>query len=334
MTRFSLLALLPLFLFVPGDRGSAQEQTPGFHVIKKHTLGGDGGWDYLTLDSNARRLYIARSNRVMVMDVDKGTLIGEVKNTPGVHGVVVFPKRDRGFSSNGGDASVTVFDLKTLQEVNRIKVGQRPDAILFDPYTSRVFTCNAVGDMTVIDAHTEKVVGTIKLGGKPEAIVSDEKGRVFVNIETKHEVLAIDAKEMTVLHRWPLAPGEEPTGLAIDTAKRRLFSTCHNGKMIVLDAESGKVLDSPAIGKGTDACSFDAGLGLAFSSNGDGTLTVVHEGKSGHYEVVENAATQAGARTMALDAKTHHLFLATAKPKAGQRRSYEPDSFVILEVGK
>ncbi len=334
MMRYSLLVLLALLFFVSGERGSAEEQTPGFHVIKKHTLGGDGGWDYLTLDSNARRLYIARSNRVMVMDVDKGTLIGEVKNTPGVHGVVIVPKRDRGFSSNGGDASVTVFDLKTLSEVNRIKVGQRPDAILYDPFTSRVFTCNAVGDMTVIDAETEKVVGTIKLGGKPEAIVSDEKGRVFVNIETKHEVLAIDAKEMTVLHRWPLAPGEEPTGLAIDTAKRRLFATCHNGKMIILDAESGKVLDSPAIGKGTDACSFDPKLGLAYSSNSDGTLTVVHEGKSGHYEVLENATTQAGARTMALDVKTHHLFLATAKAKAGQRRSYEPDSFVILEVGK
>src|SRR5260221_14713015 len=158
MKRFSLLTLLPLFLFVAGDRGSAQEKTPGLHVIKKHTLGGEGGWDYLTNDSDARRLYIARSNRVMVMDVDKGTLIGEVKNTPVVHGVVVNQKRERGFSSNGGDASVTVFDLKTLSEVNRIKVGQRPDAILFDPYTSRGFTCNAVGDMTVIDAVTAKGV--------------------------------------------------------------------------------------------------------------------------------------------------------------------------------
>ena len=334
MILFGLPAWFALLLIVPGERAVEPQQSPGYHVIKKLTLGGEGGWDYLTLDSVARRLYIARSTRVMVVDIDKGTLLGEVKNTPGVHGVALVSKLDRGFSSNGGDATVSVFDLKTLKEINRIKVGQRPDAILYDPYSGHVFTGNAVGDMTVIDAQTEKVVGTIKLVGKPEAIVSDEKGRIFVNIETKHEVTVIDAKKFAVLHHWSLAPGEEPTGLAIDLAKGRLFATCHSGKMIVLDAESGKVLDTPAIGKGTDACTFDPVLGLAFSSNGDGTLTIVQENKSGHYEVVENAMTQAGARTMALDTKTHHVFLVTAKPKTGQRRSYEPDSFVILEVGK
>jgi YVTN family beta-propeller protein len=335
MTRIGSWMLTALALLVAEGNADAQSKGPGYHVVKKIALGGEGGWDYLTLDGQARRLYIARATRVMVMDVDKGTLVGEVANTPGVHGVALVPALDRGFSSNGGDSTVTVFELKTLREVTRIPVGKRPDAILYDPASGRVFTFNAgSSDATAIDVKTEKVVGTIKLGGRPEFAVADEKGHVYVNLEDKSEVLALDARELTVKHRWPLAPGKEPTGLSMDRAKRRLFATCHNEMMVVLDADSGRVLATPPIGKGTDASVFDPDAGLAFSSNGDGTLTVVREDGKGKFEVAETVTTEAGARTMALDPKTHNLFLATAKAKPGQRRSYEPGSFVILVVGK
>jgi YVTN family beta-propeller protein len=312
---------------------------PGYHILKKIPLGGDGSWDYLTMDSVGRRLYVARSNRIMVIDVDEGKLIGEVANTPGVHGVALVPQRNRGFTSNGGDGTVTVFDLKTLKQTARIKVGQGPDAILYDPSTNRIFTCNGRSkDMTAIDAETEKVVGTVKLEGKPETAVSDEKGNLFVNLEDTSELLAIDVRGLKVVHRWPLAPGEEPTGLAIDLATHRLFSTCHSGQMIVMDTESGKVIASPKIGRGTDAAAFDPATELAFSSNSDGTLTLIHKDADGKYETVESVSTQAGARTMSLDLKTHNILLAAAKTRAGggggQRRSYEPGSFTILVVGK
>jgi DNA-binding beta-propeller fold protein YncE len=326
--------LFALTLAIAGG-GDGDQSTPGYHVIKKIPLGGEGGWDYLTLDGQSRRLYIARADRVVVMDVDTGAKIGEVANTPGVHGVALVRKRNRGFSSNGGEASVTVFDLKTLGEVARIKVGNRPDAIIYDPASGRVFTFNAGSrDATAIDAAMEKVVGTIPLDGKPEFAVADGKGHIYVNLEDKSEVLELDARELSVLHRWPLEPGKEPAGLAMDRTGRRLFSTCHNEKMVILDADSGHVLATAPIGKGTDACVFDRDTRLAFSSNGDGTLTVVHEVGTGKFEVAETVQTQAGARTMALDPKTHNIFLATAKAKPGQRRSYEPGSFVILVVGK
>jgi YVTN family beta-propeller protein len=333
MARTGNVAWTALFLLIAA--GSAHGAAPGYHVVKQIPLGGDGGWDYLTVDAEARRLYIARSNRVMVVDLEKETVAGEIKNTPGVHGVAIAPKRGHGFTSNGRDSTVTVFDLKTLTEVERVKVGERPDAIIYDPATDRVFTFNAgTSDTTAIDAETNKVAGTIKLGGKPEFACSDEKGHVFVNIEDKNEVLALDARELKVLHRWPLAPGMEPTGLSIDCAKGRLFATCHSGHMVVLDAQTGKVIATPAIGKGTDASAFDAETGLAFSSNGDGTLTVVKENDKGEYVVEENVKTQPGARTMAFDPKSHNIYLAAAKSKAGQPRSIEPGSFAILVVGK
>ena len=331
--RLVLTALIGLF-----GSSVAHAAPPGYHILKKIPIGGDGGWDYLTMDSVARRLYVARATRVMVIDIDDGKLVGEIPNTQGVHGVALVPKRNRGFTSNGTDNSVTVFDLKTLKETARIKVGQKPDAILYDPETSRVYTCNGTSkDMTAIDAETEKVVGTIKLEGRPETAVSDEKGRLFVNLEDTSELLAIDARNLKVLHRWPLAPGEEPTGLAIDLAGHKLFSTCHSGKMMVLDTESGSIVSSPTIGKGTDAAVYDVERELAFSSNSDGTLTVVQKDAAGKYEAVENVKTQTGAKTMALDMKTHNILLATATVKAGTgggRRSYEPGSFVILVVGK
>jgi DNA-binding beta-propeller fold protein YncE len=339
MTRLTAWTV-PVFLFLFSGFGApAEPPASPYHVLKKIPLGGEGGWDYLTFDADARRLYIARSNRVMVLDVDRAKVVGAVTNTPGVHGVAVVPKRQRGFASNGGDSTVTIFDLQTLRETARVKVGTRPDAILYDPASDCVFTFNAgSNDATALSAADGSVAGTVKLGGRPEFAVADGKGQVYVNLEDKSEVVALDAKKLTVKNRWSLAPGKTPTGIAMDRVKRRLFVTCRNEKMIVLDADNGRVLATLVIGKGTDACAFDPDTGLAFSSNGDGTLTVVEERPADHFRVAANVPTQTGARTMALDPKTHNLYLATARFKPAvpgeRRRGIEPDSFVILIVGK
>jgi len=339
MKRAGSITVGVLLLLMVGATPAAD---PGYHLMKTFKVGGDGGWDYLTMDAAARRLYISRFNRVMVLDTDSGKIVGEITGTTGVHGVALVPHSNHGYSSNGGDASVTVFDLKTLKEIAKIKVGPRPDAIIYDPGPERVFTFNAGSkDATAIDVKTEKVAGTVKLEGKPESAVADEKGMVFVNIEDKNQVVAFDSRELTVKNRWNLEGCDEPTGMAMDRANRRLFVTCHNEKMAVLDADSGKIIATPTIGKGTDACIFDPDTKLAFSSNGDGTLTVVEEESPDKFTVVANVKTEPGARTMALDSKTHSIYLCTAKqkpapPGQGQRgrRAYEPGSFVVLVVGK
>lgn len=340
MKRLIGCVAVALGLVVATPAPGADKGATNYHVIKTIPLGGQGGWDYLTWDADGQRLFITRGTHVMVVDPEKPEAATDITPTPGVHGVALAPDKGRGFISNGGDNTVTVFDLKTLKEQKRVKVGQRPDAIIYDQSTGRVFTFNAGSrDATAVDAETCEVAGKVPLGGKPEFAAADGKGHVYVNIEDKGEIVAFDAKDLKVLNRWPLAPGEEPSGLAIDREHNRLFATCGNRKMIVLDAESGKVLGSPAIGNGTDACVFDPGTGLAFSSNRDGTLTVVHE-EGGEYKVVQNAKTKAGARTMALDPKAHRIYLVTAKAKAppagttGRRRpTFEPGSFMLIVVG-
>jgi DNA-binding beta-propeller fold protein YncE len=311
--------------------------------MKTMKAGGEGGWDYLNVDSQARRLYISRGDHVDVMDADTGSKVGEIANTPGVHGIALAPKLGRGFTSNGREGTVTIFDLKSLKELGRVKVGDGPDCILYDPATQRVFTMNGRSqDSTAVDAATGQVAGTIALGGRPEFGVADGKGEVFVNLEDKSELLALDAQKLSVLHTWPLAPGEGPSGLAIDPAHRRLFSVCGNQKMMILDADDGHVVASPEIGNGPDACGFDPKRQLAFSSNGrDGTLTVIREESPDQFSVVANVPTKTGARTMALDAKTGHVFLVTAEfapPPAGtdapRRRAMVPGTFTILEVGE
>jgi len=340
MTRIRFWAAPALLvLLAAGFCVTAEEKDSGYKVVKKIELGGKGGWDYLTMDSDAGRLYISRSDRVQVVDVEKGKLVGEVADTKGVHGIALAPKHKKGFTSNGQDASVTVFDPETLKETAKVNVGNGPDGILYDPATDRVFTFNARSqDATAIDAASNAVAGTVKLGGKPESAVSDEKGMVYVNVEDKNEVAVIDAKKLEVKSRYTLGEGKRAVGLAMDRAKRRLFCTCGNEKMVVLDADDGKVLATLPIGRGTDYAVFDPGVGLAFSSNGDGTLTVVGE-KDGKYQVVDNVKTQQGARTCALDPKTHKIYLATASFKKlpeGQkgRPPMEPNSFVVLVVGK
>ena len=331
-----------ILLFCLGATGAPP--APGYHQLKKVTLGGEGGWDYLTIDSAARRLYIARATRVMVLDADSGAQVGEIADTPGVHGVALAPQLGRGFTSNGRASTVTIFDLKTLKPLGQAKTGSNPDAIVYDAVTRRVFTFNGASkDATVIGAADGSVSGTIALDGKPEFAVADGAGRIYVNLEDKSELLAIDSRQLTILNRWPLASCKEPSGLAMDRKNRRLFVGCGNKLMAVVDADSGRVLTTLAIGSGVDATAFDPGTTLAFSSNGDGTLTVVREESLDKFTVVENVATQRGARTMALDETTHNVYLVTAEfgppreptpdnPRG--RPSMLPGSFVLLVFGQ
>lgn len=317
---------------------------PGYQLINTYNLGGDGGWDYLTLDSSARRLYISRATHVMVIDADSGKPVGDIPDTPGVHGIALAPELGRGFISNGREGTVTIFDLKTLKAITKVKAGENPDAILYDPASKRVFAFNGRShDATAIDAAKGTLLGTVKLEGKPEFAVSDGKGEIFVNIEDKGRIDAIDPSKLEVKTGWHLTPCQEPSGLAMDRKNRRLFAGCDNKIMAVVDADTGKVVATTPIGEGVDANAFDPGTGLAFASCGQGVLTVVHEDSPARFRVVDNVPTQEGARTMALDEKTHNVYLVTAKfgpppaPTADNphpRRTILPDSFVVLVYGK
>ena len=314
-----------------------------YHVARHIAVGGTGGWDYPLVDSASHRLYLSHSDRVEVVDVAKGKVIGTIPKTDGVHGITIAPELHRGFISNGRAGTMTIFDLDKLSTIAEVKAtGDGPDAILYDPATKHVFTFNGRGhNATVFDADG-KVAGTIALGGKPEFGVSDYRGKVFVNIEDKSELAEIDAKKMTVEHVWPLAPCTEPSGLAIDRKHHRLISVCDNQKMVVVDDHNGKVVASVDIGKGVDGAAFDESKQLAFSSNGaDGTLTVVREVSPDKFEVVETVPTGRGARTITIDEKTHAVFLPTAKfgpppeptpDRPRPRPAILPDSFEVIEV--
>jgi len=314
----------------------------GYHLVKTYKLGGEGGWDYLTLDTATRHLYISRSTHLVVIEADSGKSVGEIADTPGVHGIALAPDLDRGFTSNGREGTVSIFDPKTLKTVGKVKVGDNPDAILYDSSTKQVFTFNGRSqDATAVDAAKGTVTGTIKLEGRPEFAVSDGKGEIFVNLEDKSQLLTLDAKKLTVKSRWPLAPCEGPSGLSLDNQHRRLFSGCEK-LMAIVDADSGKVVSTLPICDGVDATAYDDETNLAFASCHDGQLTVIHEESPDKFSVVENVTTQKGARTMALDPKTHQIFLVTAEfgpppanPEQPRRRpSIKPDTFVVLVMGK
>ena len=317
---------------------------PGYKIVKTYKLGGEGGWDYLIADSAARRLYISRATHVMVLDLDSGKTVGDIPDTPGVHGIALAPDLGRGFTSNGREGTVSIFDLKTLATSSKVKAGDNPDAILYDSSTKRVFTFNGKSqDSTAIDAASGRVLGTIKLDGKPEFAAADGKGEVFVNIEDKSELTVIDPNSLTVKTKWPLAPCKEPSGLSMDKKSRRLFVGCDNKMMAVVDADTGKVLATPPIGEGVDATAYDDDTHLAFASCGEGVLTIVKEESRDKFSVAETVPTQQGARTMALDSKTHNAYLVTANfgpppaPTADNphpRRSIVPDTFVVLVVGQ
>lgn len=284
-----------------------------YHVTKTVTLGGEGGWDYLALDTVGHRLFIARQNRVMVVDPETGKLQAEIPGMNRTHGIAFAYEAGHGFVTSGADSTVTMFDLKTLQVLGHARAALDDDAVLFDPATKRVFTFNGDShNVTVIDAAAGTVIGAIDLGSGPEFGVSAGDGKLYVNLEEKGAIAEIDAAAMRVTRQWSIAPCEGPTGLAIDRAHHRLFSGCHSKVLAISDATAGKLITTVPIGAGVDAAAFDPGTQLAFSSNGDGTLTVVHEDAPDKFTVVANVPTRRGARTMALDERTHRVYLVTA----------------------
>jgi DNA-binding beta-propeller fold protein YncE len=332
---------LSLALLIAPAVAPAAAATPSMKVIQHLPLGGPGGWDYLTVDAPHHRLFVSRGDRVMVVDLSTRKLETTITGTAGVHGIALAPDLHRGFISDGRSASVTVFDLDSLKIVGTVTgTGQNPDAILYDSASHHVFTFNGRGaSASVIDPAKNAVVATITLPGKPEFAQADGAGHVYVNIEDKSELLEFDSQTNRVLHTWPLAPCQSPSGLALDNAHHRLFSVCDNKTMAVTNAITGKVVASVPIGEGPDAAAFDDSTHTVYSSNGEsGTVTVVRENSPDRYTVTATVPTQVSARTEALDPDTHRLYLSAATPgtKKNDRGWPEmlPDSFTLLVVGK
>jgi len=301
------------FSLVSSFPASAQ----GFAITKKIPVSGQGGWDYLTVDEAGRRLYVSHGTQVEVLDVDSGAIVGKVENTPGVHGIAVAHELGRGFASNGQSSTVTIFDLKTLKEIAQVPVGKKPDAIIYDPATSRVFAFNGdSSSATAIQAADGKVAGTVDLGGGPEFAVADNSGYVYNNIEDASVVLKINSRSLKVEQRWPTGPCASPSSIAMDRTNRRLFIGCRSKVMAVMNADTGNVITTLPIGDHVDATAFDPDSRLIFNSNGEGTITVIHEDSPDKYSIVQTVKTLPKAKTMALDPKTHKLFLSAAE--AGQ----------------
>jgi DNA-binding beta-propeller fold protein YncE len=326
-------------LLTPSAAQAPPAGPSGYHILKNIPIGGEGGWDYVATDPVGRRIYVSHDTRVVVLDADTQEKVGEVPGTHRVHGIAVAREFGRGYISNGATSNVTVFDIQSLKTLGLIPVGTNPDAIIYDAVTKRVFAMNGrSGDISAIDAADGKVIGTVAIGGKLEFAAADGQGTIFVNVEDKSELVHVDARKLTVLHRWPLAPCTEPSGLAMDTAARRLFVACDNKMMAIVNADTGKIVATLPSGEGTDASAFDPETKFAFASNGEGTLTVVHEDSPDKFSVVENVPTKKSARTMTLDLKTHNVFLPAADfdpPAPGEQRGkMKPDSFLLLMLAR
>jgi DNA-binding beta-propeller fold protein YncE len=346
MTKNRNIILVLLLGFGLVGFGLAAPQTGGYHLLKKIVIGGGGGWDYLALEAGSRLLYVSHGNAFEVVNVDTGAKLDPIPNLQGVHGVAFAPDRGRGYISNGRGNSVTVFDLKTRAVIEEVSVtpGQNPDAIMYDAVSGRVFTFNGrTANATAIDAATDKVVGTVDIGGKPEFAVTDGKGLVFVNNEDKSEIVSFDAKTLEVKKRWSIAPGEGPSGLAVDLKNKRLFSVCDK-VLVVSDFVAGKVVATVEIGPGPDAVRYDPGTGLIFAPcGGNGTLSVVRQESADKYSLLETVPTARGGRTMELDLKTHNVFVVVAeygpasaptKEVPKPRPTVVPNSFQVLVLGK
>jgi len=347
VTYRHIVVLVALALLNPAtSRVNCGDPLPGgsYHFIKEIPVGGEGGWDYLNVDSVARRLYVSHATKVVVIDLQTDKVVGEIVDTPGVHGIAVAPKLGRCFVSNGRASNVSVVDLATLKTLSRVHTGQNPDAILFEPSHGEVYAFNGRGESaTVFQAADGKVLATISMGGKPEfAQVDLGAGRIFNNLEDKNEVAVIDTKSHQVVERWPIAPGEEASGMAIDPDHHRIFLGCGNKRMVMLDTTSGKVVGEVPIGDGVDANAFDPGTQLAFASCGEGTVTIAHEDSPAKLTVVQTLKTEPGARTMALDPATHLIYLPSAKyepqppESAGEQRrrpAIVAGSFKVLVYG-
>lgn len=312
-----------------------------YHLVSKIQVGGDGGWDYLEPDPVARRLYVTHKDHVVVIDMDSLQVVGDIPDSPGMGGVAIARDLNRGFTANGAEDMIGVFALDTLKPIGKWQAtGKRPNQIAYEPTTHRVFSFNSTGrNITVFDAKTGKVLSTLAVDGRTEFYAMDGKGMIYDSLEDKATVIAIDAKAMKVVATYSVAPNEEPAGTTMDPKTRRIFVACHSKSFLVLNADSGKILASFPIGEGNDAAKFDPGLKLAFASNGDGTLAVVHEDGNDKFSLVQTVQTEPGARTMAVDAKTHRVFLPSADfipPPAASadnpkpRRSMVPGSFRVL----
>ena len=341
---FSTLAIfLQAFLFIcaasSAPPNSAAPGTSGYHLVKTIPVPGDEGWDYILVDSEARRVYISHGSHVVVMNADTYAIEGDIPETPGVHGIAVATDLGRGFISAGRANTAVIFDLKNLKTLGSVKTDANPDAIIYDAASKRVFTFNGRGkNATAISAADGSVAGTIPLNDKPEFAVSDGKGAIFVNGEDTSNLIALDSQNLKETHRWPLAPCKSPSGLTADLKTRRLFAVCDDKVSAVIDADTGKVVATPEICSGPDAAAFDPSANYFFASCGDGNITVIHEDSPDKFSVVENVPTKRSARTMALDLKTHNIFLPSAEfepPAPGERRGkMKPGSFAILVVAK
>ncbi len=328
---FILLCLLESFTV-----GHPFAQTTGFRVSKVFHIASSGGWDYIAVGPDNNRLYVSHGTQVNVLNETSGDSVGVILNTTGVHGIAFVPSLGKGYTSNGRINNVTVFDLKTNQPLGMITAGTNPDAIMYDDFSKLIITCNGRSqDLSLIDPSSGNLVYTIPVNGKPETAVTDGKGKIYVNIEDTHEIIAVDITQRKVMDRWSLKPAESPTGLAIDIKHNRLFSGCDK-MLVVLDAGSGKVTDRVVIPDGCDGVVFDAELGLVFASCGQGQLSIIRENKNGVYELAENVPTKASARTIALNPKTHTLYLPAGefqKPTvAGTRPPLVPGTFQVLVV--
>ncbi|HKS80371.1 MAG TPA: hypothetical protein VJR23_02595 [Candidatus Acidoferrales bacterium] len=341
---FLLFAASAAFLFHVSAAPLAAPGASGYHVVNKFKLGGEGGWDYITLEPTTHRLFISRGTHVMVVDPEKGTVLGDIPGMHRVHGIAFAPEFNKGFVSDGNPGSVFIFDLTTLKVIKEVPTQPDCDGIIYDPGTKRVFTANGdSNDATAIDASTGNVLGNVPLGGAPEFLQADGKGHLFVNLEDKSALTKVDAKALKLEATWPLAPCESPSGLAIDAAHERLFVGCHSKVMAFVDANSGKVLGTVPIGQGVDANRFDPGTGYAFASTGDGNITVAHEDSPDKLTPVDSIETMRGARTMEFDPASHNLYTVTAEfgpapeTPAGQRPRRPPmvpGSFTLLVMSR
>lgn len=337
--KTSLLARTNVIALILTIFATTQLLGAEYHLIKEIPIGGEGGWDYASVDESARRLYVSHATKVVVIDIEQNTVVGEITNTPGVHGLAPAPELSLGFVSCGREDKAAIVDLKTLQILSKVDTGRNPDGMLYDPAQKEVYMFNGRDQSaTVIDAKAGKVVATIPLGGKPEfAAVDVKSNRVFNNLEDKSDVVAIDTKKHEVVNRWPIAPGEEASGMAFDAANHRLFLGCGNKLMVMMDSESGKVVASVPIGDGVDANAFDPETKLAFASCRDGTVTIAHEDTPDKLTVVQTLKTQRGSRTMTIDPKSHRIYLAAADYAPGSEGERRPrmvaDSFKVLVYG-
>jgi DNA-binding beta-propeller fold protein YncE len=329
---FSLLLLAGFARALPASPDSS-----GYHIVKKIVTGGTEGWDYITVDADTRLAYIGRENHVDVVNVDTGMVVGKVTGLEGASGLLPVPEFGRGFATSGDAGQVVIVDLKTLAKIGTVKTGKDPDSFTYDPVTKRVFIMNSSGaSATAINAKEGTLAGTVMLGGQPEAAVTDGKGKMYVNLTDKDMIAEVDTETMKVTHRWPLAPGTGPSGLAMDRKNRRLFSACDNQKMVIMNADTGKVVAALRTGAGTDGAGFDPETMNAFApAGGAGTLTIIHEDSPDSFKVLEEIDTQSGARTMTVDPKTHNVLVVTARHGHGATHDKVlPDTFVVLVVGK